>query len=78
MDVTASTEQRKELRVRMHRHLREYPGLSAYDLMRALRISSVDKARRALRDMERDGEARSMTVPKGNGDMRLVTRWSAS
>jgi hypothetical protein len=72
-----------DLRVQVHEHLRQYPGLTAYEIARALHLpwpqgGGQDKVRRQLRIMAADGEASGVTGPRGDGDRRTAVRWVAT
>jgi hypothetical protein len=58
LEMTAS----EVLRVRIHQHLRQYPGLTAYEIGR----------------MEADGEVTRSSHPRAADDRRPVIRWRAS
>lgn len=73
-----------ELRVRIHQHLRRYPDLTAFEIARALSISTPGgkpdqyRVRTALKAMKAEGEAASATTPKQAGTSRPATRWKAT
>ena len=66
-----------ELRVRIRRHLLQHPGLTSFEIARALKVGEV-VVRRRLKAMEADGEAEPETTPKGPATSTPVTRWKAT
>lgn len=66
-----------ELRVRIHRHLKKYPRLTATEIARALGAPD-SSLRKLLRVMEADGEAMPETTPKSADTSKPVTRWTAT
>lgn len=66
-----------ELRVRIHRHLKTYPCLTANQVARALDAPD-SSVRKLLLVMEADGEAMPETTPKSADTSRPVTRWTAT
>jgi len=68
-----------DLRVLVHRHLRENPMLTAFEVARALRLpNGADRVRRQLLAMEGDGEAVRHEVPRAPGDCRKSVKREAA
>ena len=67
--VAAAPTGADDLRVRVHRHLKEHPGLSAWETACALKADGPT-VRNLLYAMAEDGEAEPDTTP--------VTRWKAT
>ena len=82
MAVTAGLEMTatEELRVRIHQHLRRYPGLTAYEIGRALGVPAPKgtQVRNQLRRMEDDGEVTRSSGKRAADDPRPAIRWRAS
>lgn len=66
-----------ELRVRVHRHLKKYPRLTANQVARALGVAD-SSVRKILLVMEADGEAERELIPKGPDTPKPVTTWTAT
>jgi hypothetical protein len=72
-----------ELREAIHQHLRQYPGLTAFAIARALGLPNPDqggasRVRRQLVKMQGDGEAEGVKGRAAPADPRPVTRWTAT
>lgn len=65
-------------RLRIHQHLYEHPGLTAYELARVLGLPSMDTAKRELMRMLHDGEARYEEADRAAGDKRARRLWRAT
>ena len=79
----ANTAAGEDLRAQVHAHLMKYPGLTAYEIARALRLACPRgagqvKVRRQLLHMEDDGEADQATGWRTPGDKRPAIRWIAT
>jgi len=77
MNVTENVTVAAEPRVRIRRHLKLHPMLTAFEVARALGLS-VSVARRQLTLMEGDGEAVRHEVPRAPGDPRKTVKWEAT
>lgn len=66
-----------EPRVRVHRHMKKYPGLTANQIARALGVAD-SSVRKLLKAMEADGEAQPETTPKSADTSKGVTTWTAT
>lgn len=68
-----------ELRVQIHDHLQRHPGLTAYEVARAIgRPGNTSGVKKALGRMADDGEAESRTRPRSDTDARPAIEWRAT
>jgi hypothetical protein len=72
-----------ELREAIHKHLRQYPRLTAFEIARALGLPNpgnggAARVRRVLAKMQDDGEAAAETMASTPAAGRAVTRWTAT
>lgn len=71
------------LRLAIHRHLRQHPYLTCYEIARALHLRYPQgggslRVRRLLNLMAADGEAACTEIPRAAGDTRPAVRWWAT